>query len=429
MSITPNLGLYAWESEDDPYSHTQLSANSFILDAHDHTEGRGKRIKTEAIVDRAITTVKLADGAVTAPKYAPASIPTSAYQPGSVDATAIKDLAVGTAELADRSVTAVKLAEGIRYLGELSFFWRPTTALPIPDGWEVADGRTLTGAEHDFPGGGNVTLPDLRNKFVLGAATGGTGTASNVPPAIGQTGGTNAANLAHSHVVDPHVHGTVPHSHTVAAHTHTVASHRHQVDPHSHTVNAHGHTVPGHTHPIPDHSHSISHVHFVLPHSHSIVADGAHQHTVAGGFTMHQRPYDPSEATDARRQALYAAGYNSGGTDATAGIDIAGGHSHGGSTGNQGAGTTDSNNPNSGGWSGNTNANGNFQTADASPGTSNASPFTSMESPLTSAASPSTDAVAPNTLAASATTSTALGGTTDIRPAYVGALVLIKVRR
>lgn len=429
MSLTPNLGLYAWESESDFYSHTQLSANSFILDSHDHTEGRGKRIKTAAIEDAAITTSKLANAVVTTPKYAPSSIPTGAYQPGSVDATAIKDGGVGTTELADRSVTPIKLSEGIRYLGELSFFWRPTTALPIPDGWEIADGRTLASSAHDFPGGGNVTLPDYRNRFILGAATGGTGSTADTPPAIGQIGGSHSASLAHSHVVDAHTHGTVPHAHTVEAHTHTVNSHRHQVDPHGHIVELHTHTIGAHSHPIPNHVHVMDHFHVVNSHAHEIITDGGHSHTFAGGYQVYQRPYDPSESTDARRQALYAAGFNSDKTSNPAPMDNAGNHNHWGTTGVSSPPTSGSSTNVTGGWSGNTNANANFASEPAAPLTTTAAPLTSFENPGTSASSPATNSAAPNTLGASPSTSVALSGTSDIRPAYIGTLVLIKVRR
>lgn len=55
-------------------------------------------------------------------------------------------------------------------IGTIAPFFRPSLSVPIPTGWAACDGSTLTSGEHNFPGiGGSVTLPDLRNAFVLGA--------------------------------------------------------------------------------------------------------------------------------------------------------------------------------------------------------------------------------------------------------------------
>lgn len=59
--------------------------------------------------------------------------------------------------------------DGAIPLGMLFPWFRPSLVVPFPDGYVVADGSTLTASEHDFPNGGNVVLPDLRNRFVLGA--------------------------------------------------------------------------------------------------------------------------------------------------------------------------------------------------------------------------------------------------------------------
>lgn len=55
-------------------------------------------------------------------------------------------------------------------IGTVISWWRPSSAFAIPSGWEICDGRTLAAAAHDFGGGVAITLPDLRNQFVLGAA-------------------------------------------------------------------------------------------------------------------------------------------------------------------------------------------------------------------------------------------------------------------
>jgi hypothetical protein len=54
-------------------------------------------------------------------------------------------------------------------IGQVIKWWRPTDAIALPGGWEIADGRVIGNADHDFPIASAITLPDLRNKFVLGA--------------------------------------------------------------------------------------------------------------------------------------------------------------------------------------------------------------------------------------------------------------------
>jgi microcystin-dependent protein len=43
----------------------------------------------------------------------------------------------------------------------------------VPDGWHICDGSTVTGSD-----GNSVTVPDLRNRFILGADTGTSGRAN-----------------------------------------------------------------------------------------------------------------------------------------------------------------------------------------------------------------------------------------------------------
>lgn len=62
-----------------------------------------------------------------------------------------------------------KARDGAIPLGMLFPWYRPSLVVPIPTGYVVADGSTLAAIDHSFPGGGNVTIPDLRNRFVLGA--------------------------------------------------------------------------------------------------------------------------------------------------------------------------------------------------------------------------------------------------------------------
>lgn len=54
-------------------------------------------------------------------------------------------------------------------LGQVFPWFRPTLALAIPVGCAVCDGSVLQPSDHDFPGGGTVTLPNLLNSFWVGA--------------------------------------------------------------------------------------------------------------------------------------------------------------------------------------------------------------------------------------------------------------------
>lgn len=56
------MGLHIWDQVADPYDHTQLADNWDLIDAHDHSPGRGVQIPTEGIADGAITHAKLASG-------------------------------------------------------------------------------------------------------------------------------------------------------------------------------------------------------------------------------------------------------------------------------------------------------------------------------------------------------------------------------
>ena len=124
----------------------------------------------------------------------------------------------------------VKLLENERSpIGTVISWFRPDHATPIPNLWHVCDGSTLTSSYHDFPGGGSVTLPDLRNKFVLGADdTTANGTAAvavssgNINAAAGApgaqaTGGSNKIVQTISQLAQ-HVHNFSGHALPVHSH-------------------------------------------------------------------------------------------------------------------------------------------------------------------------------------------------------------------
>jgi len=126
-------------------------------------------------------------------------------------------------------------------IGQVIDWWRPNVNVPLPSGFEICDGHVVPAGQHEFAGilTSPVTLPDLRNVFILGAdvtkgqaAGANQGNAGTDAPGIAGTGGSNAAkNFAHGHGVPgvDHAHLLPDHAHGVGSlyagsHTHTGGS-------------------------------------------------------------------------------------------------------------------------------------------------------------------------------------------------------------
>lgn len=281
-------GLVIWNDLTDDYDHNQLAGNWDLVDDHDHTLGNGKRIPRDGIASGAIGPNQLA--------------------PDTVTSVHIVDKAIQRVDLADGIIGMDQIDptifNGITPLGVTTAWFRPNVSVPIPTGWAVADGSSLNSAQHGW-GNFNVTLPDLQNKFVLGASTTGTGSGPTTPPAEWRNDATtNSTGGAHSRFFD--------HSHTVPGH--------------SHTVNSHTHDIPFHTHPIS--------------------GDGDHHHSIHSRMNAFLGNISIRDEMGNQRinnlQSLYVAGFNGAPTDPLdAALPASGSHSHGGSTGGKGGTTTD----------------------------------------------------------------------------------------
>jgi hypothetical protein len=168
-------------------------------------------------------------------------------------------------------------------LGTVISWWRPTQSVAIPDGWVPCDGRSIIASEHSFAVSGSITIPDLRNKFVLGAdasvaginaiegyalaagaqaaqnqnnnwsgAKAGDGTTG--APGVGYDSGLETSeprsgsnvlrNISHNHT--PGTLEIKDHYHSIV-HKHTVPPHKHKIDNHNHDF-AHTHLMPNHYH-------------------------------------------------------------------------------------------------------------------------------------------------------------------------------------
>lgn len=112
-------------------------------------------------------------------------------------------------------------------VGTIAPWFKATNSSVIPTGWAVCDGSTILPSNHDFPGvAGSIQLPNLINKFILGAdnaktigaapatvLSGSVDSASGAPGPQG-TGGANGVALATSEM-PPHDHGGGDHTHTI----------------------------------------------------------------------------------------------------------------------------------------------------------------------------------------------------------------------
>jgi hypothetical protein len=220
--VTPNMGLTAWDLGDDYYDYSSLANNWVAVDTHDHGPNRGQQIGTPGIKDNAITTPKIVDNAVTAPKIPNNTITQAKLTPNSVGSDEIIDGSVNTADIANGAITLPKIDPNIMPMGAVIAWYRPNSSFSVPPYWAVCDGR----AWNDIPNGwygvqGNI--PDLRNRFILGAAEVGTGSDTGSPPSVGLSGGSHTRNLSHTHSIPSHSHGVTDHQHQIiadGAHTH-----------------------------------------------------------------------------------------------------------------------------------------------------------------------------------------------------------------
>lgn len=75
MVITPNMTLVAWTSEDDDFDHNQLATDLALIDGHDHSPGKGKKLNAAtSIISESITDDLIAPATITGDKIAGGTI-------------------------------------------------------------------------------------------------------------------------------------------------------------------------------------------------------------------------------------------------------------------------------------------------------------------------------------------------------------------
>jgi hypothetical protein len=89
------------------------------------------------------------------------------------------------------------------------------------------DGRAWSTITNKLGAGGvqwnTGSIPNMSNKFVLGAALVGTDVIPSTPPGIGQSAGSHTRDLTHTHTTNAHSHTVDSHVHSISAdgsHTH-----------------------------------------------------------------------------------------------------------------------------------------------------------------------------------------------------------------
>lgn len=193
-------------------------------------------VTTVALADASVTTIKIADANVTTAKIVDANVTTAKIADSNVTTAKLADANVTNAKLATGAVTDAKIAAGSKIpVGTVLNWWRaPGSTDTPPTGFEIADGHSVASGSHDFSVAGAVTLPDLRNTFILGAdstktdATAGTmADGSANAPGIRGVGGSQAITLTTT-TIPSHTHtgsgttvagGPSPHNHPVSGST------------------------------------------------------------------------------------------------------------------------------------------------------------------------------------------------------------------
>lgn len=289
MLTTSNLGLTVWNLTSDSFNYSQLQTNWNLIDAHDHSQGKGLQVGTAGIVPGSITQTLMAANSVGAPQINNNSVGTSALQNGAVGTAQIATAAVTTNNIFPGSIKDITLDATLIPLGTITQWWRPTGSTLTPGGfWEIMDGRPWSQIVNGWAlTTGNI--PDTRGYFTQGADLLGVQASS-----IGTVAGQNTIDFTHTHI------------------------------------------DAGHSHTVPDHLHAINH-------------DGAHYHQWQGGLSVWARANAfpigltvedwKGQQTQNNLYSLYINNLNSNPAwaanqyqDAVANMDNAGDHTHGGST-------------------------------------------------------------------------------------------------
>ena len=246
MITLPNLGLVAWDDEEDEFEHSVLADNFVSIDEHDHAgslsepleepggptaeapagahylaEGKGKGIGTSAIKPESIWRYLIALNAVGHLQIGSQEVWRRNVKDKAIDTPQVEDEAIETPQIAEHAVTIDKLDPNILTLGTVVLWYKWSSGAKPGDLWAVMDGTAWANIPNDM-GLTEGTIPDTRERFIRGttqAKSDGT-----------ERGGNPAVNLQHHHNFNS---GQLEHNHVVPGHSHNIpfqSSHNHEFE-------------------------------------------------------------------------------------------------------------------------------------------------------------------------------------------------------
>lgn len=169
--VTPQMGLRVWDDPNDPYDRDQLALNWAKVDDHDHTDGKGARIGTEALADGSVTAEKLAPGAVGVASVPDSTITSAKIVDGTIQNTDIATNIIESNRLYNSSdqtkrIQSTNIANGAVGTAQLVAGAVDTTALGANavTSAKVLDG-TLLGSDLS---NGTITATQISDNTITG---------------------------------------------------------------------------------------------------------------------------------------------------------------------------------------------------------------------------------------------------------------------
>lgn len=208
--------------------------------------------------DNALISNQIQDGAIATVDIGDSQVTNAKLSSTAVTSSKIVDGTIATADIGDSQITNAKLADEVSRqlipIGAVIDWWRPDSSISVPSGFVVCSGGTITSGNHDFGTGASITVPDLRNKFILGASTaitegvaatvGAAGASEADPtkaPGISGKGGTNGVrDLTHTHTTYAHNHTLTMGATQVTFASPTATFTGTEMSPHGHYVSTGG---------------------------------------------------------------------------------------------------------------------------------------------------------------------------------------------
>lgn len=144
MVITPNMTLVAWTSEDDDFDHNQLATDLALIDGHDHSPGKGKKLNAAtSIISESITDDLIAPATITGDKVAGTTITGSNIAPETITDANITEATITGDKIAADTITDSLIANATITGGKIA---AGTVAGTNIAEFTIAQGNMIAGA-------------------------------------------------------------------------------------------------------------------------------------------------------------------------------------------------------------------------------------------------------------------------------------------